>query len=80
MKIIGRILIILVAAFVVIGAAVAFTRTDFAAQLLPGGRGGVFADGRFPTGDRAEGFNPQGLRNGEVDGGFPTGEFRRGGG
>lgn len=82
MKIIGRIFIILTAAFVVIGAAAAFARTGMAAQFMPGGRGGEFADGRFPDGGRPDGFNPQEFRDGDADGGlltgFDAGEFRRG--
>ncbi len=42
MKTIGRILIILVAASIVIGATVAFSRTDLAAELLPSYPGGEF--------------------------------------
>lgn len=82
MKIIGRIFIILIAAFVVIGAVAAFARTGMAAQLMPGGRGGEFTDGRFPEDGLPEGFNPREFRDGDVDGGFPdgfdAGEFRRG--
>lgn len=82
MKIIGRIFIILAAAFVVIGAVAAFARTNTAVQLMSGNRGGKFADGRFPEGGRSEGFNPQEFRDGDADGGlltgFDAGEFRRG--
>lgn len=76
MKIIGRTLIILAAAFIVVGAAAAFAQTDLAAQLLPGGRGGEFVGDRFPEGTLPEGFNPQEFRRGDVDGRFPGGERR----
>ncbi|MCA9935529.1 MAG: hypothetical protein H6662_07970 [Ardenticatenaceae bacterium] len=71
MKWVGRTIIILLAAMIVVAAAFAFSRSDLAAQLLPGGSGrGEFARGEFPEGVRPE------LPD---EGGFPDrheGEFR----
>ncbi len=75
MKIIGRILIILAAALIVVGAAVAFTRTDMAVQFMPGGRGGEFAERGFPEGEHLE---RGGDFNGQAPEGFGQGEFQRG--
>lgn len=69
MKIIGRILIILLAAALVVGAAWALTRNGANAQFAPGGPG----ETRFrPDGDfNGEGFvpgpRPEGLREGGFD-------------
>ncbi len=79
MKIIGRILIILAVALIVVGAAYAFVQTDMAAQLLPGGRGGEFAEGGFPEGEHLDrGARPE-FQEGNFNGQPPQGEFMRGG-
>lgn len=76
MKIIGRTLIILAAALIVVGAAYAIAQTDLATPLLSGGRG-------FPGETRPErGKRPE-FRDGnfasQLPEGFDSGEFLRGG-
>lgn len=75
MKIIGRIVIILAAALIVVGAAYAFVQTDMAAQLLPGG----LAERGFPEGEHLDrGARPE-FQEGDFNGQPPQGEFLRGG-
>jgi hypothetical protein len=87
MKIVGRILILLLAAAVVIGATYAFSQTAVARSLpgTLGGRGGfegrpIFGgndQNRLPnTGGNNGNFTGRGNRLG----GFPGGDFERGGG
>ncbi|MCB9423219.1 MAG: hypothetical protein H6667_25710 [Ardenticatenaceae bacterium] len=78
MKIIGRTLIILAVALVVVGAAIGFSRSGIAAQLIPGGRGDAFT-GRGLPGDDNQVF-PGGAFDGQrPPEGFNRGEFSRGG-
>jgi hypothetical protein len=83
MKIIGRILVILAAALIVVGAAYAFFQTDVAAQLTPGRRGGEFVERGLPEGEHLErGLRPE-FRDEDFSGhlpeGFGRGEFQHGG-
>ncbi len=71
MKMIGRILIILIAALVIVGATMAFAKTDAASQM-----GGGQKDGRFPTNGEVE-RNDLGDNLGE--GGFQRGHNHEGG-
>ena len=72
MKTIGRILIILLAASVVIGGAWALTLNGANAQLAPG-EAGFRQNGNFDGQGFAPGQRPEGFREGGFDGG------RRGG-
>jgi hypothetical protein len=75
MKTIGRIVIVLAAALIVVAAAYAFVQTDMAAQLLPGG----FAERGFPEGEHLDrGTRPE-FQEGDFNGQPPQGEFLRGG-
>lgn len=77
MKIIGRILIILLAASVVVGAAWALTRNGANAQLAPGEArtrpGGDFNGERLVPGQAPDGFNPNQRPEGLREGGFDRG-------
>ena len=81
MKIIGRILIILLAASVVVGAAWALTRNGANAQFAPGEarfRPDGDSDGQgFAPGQLPDGFSPGQRPEGFREGGFDRG--RRGG-
>lgn len=86
MKIVGRIVIILAVALVVVGGAAAFSKSDWAARFVPGfvvGRGSELGDGRFPDKERLPQFNLRGDHTGDFADGFPEGlnrnEFRHGG-
>lgn len=81
MKIIGRILIILLAATLVVGAAWALTRNGANAQFAPGELrsrpGGDANSQQFVPGQPPDGFNPGQRPEGGRDDGFDRG---RGGG
>jgi hypothetical protein len=82
MKTIGRILIILLAATLVVGVTWALTRNGANTRFTPGGdrfrpEGGNFESQRFFPGQPPNGFNPNQRPEGFRDGGFERG--RRGG-